>query len=116
MPRRFEFEAEEPAVLHSRWPRVYRDPCERKSERLRVIFVCWGSPPPQHMAREGICSGWMSDLREMAPTIRVRGGRAGGAAFTVAQGIPRPLRAKIRKVGGCFLVMGVAPQHMSHEG
>jgi hypothetical protein len=43
-PPCFEFEAEEPAELHSRWPRVYPDPFERKLVWLWVIFRRWRSP------------------------------------------------------------------------
>ena len=51
-PPRFEFEAAEPAELRSRWPRVYRDPCERKPARLWVILLAL-EVAPENLSREG---------------------------------------------------------------
>jgi hypothetical protein len=51
-PPRFEFEATVPAGLHSRWPRVNRNPRERKPARLWVILLAL-EVAPENVSREG---------------------------------------------------------------
>ena len=51
-PPRFEFEAAEPAELRCRWPRVYRNSCERKPARLWVILLAL-EVAPENVSREG---------------------------------------------------------------
>ena len=58
-PPRFEFEAAEPAELRSRWPRVYRDPCEKKTCKVVGYFIGAGGrprkPEPRGVSAVGGC-------------------------------------------------------------
>ena len=55
------------------------------------------------------------NLRDHGYTLRVRGGRAGVSAFPMAQGVLRPLRAKISVDVVYFFVVEVAAHFVSYN-